>query len=101
MWADRHIVCCRHLPKFHVRVTSGPALLAGILWSIGNYLSIIATDSLGIAVGWPLTTCAIVVSNSWAIFYYKEVTGRRAIAGFFGSTALILIGMVFLGVWGL
>ena len=43
-------------------------MLAGTLWSIANYLSIIATDFLGIAVGWPIADCAIIVSNSWAIF---------------------------------
>ena len=36
--------CGRRLPRMQFRVTSGPACLTGLLWSIGNFLSIYAVQ---------------------------------------------------------
>ena len=36
--------CRRKLPSLQVRVASGPACLTGLLWSIGNFLSIYAVQ---------------------------------------------------------
>lgn len=36
--------CRRKLPSMQVRVASGPACLTGLLWSIGNFLSIYAVQ---------------------------------------------------------
>jgi glucose uptake protein GlcU len=71
-------------------VAAGPGCLAGFLWSIGNYLSILAVVSLGMAVGWPLVQCSLIVSNVWALFYYREVEffeGHRAIVYFLASSS--------------
>lgn len=34
----------RRLPRMQFRVASGPACLTGLLWSIGNFLSIYAVQ---------------------------------------------------------
>lgn len=92
---------CRSAPSFHVRVAAGPACLAGILWSLGNYLSILAVASLGMAVGWPLVQCSLIVSNVWALFWYREVEGRKAIFWFLASSCIILCGVCLLAYFGL
>ena len=28
----------------------------------------------GLSLGWPLVQCQLVVSSTWALLYYKEVT---------------------------
>ena len=92
---------CRERPPIHLRVASGPALLAGVLWSTGNITGIYAIEALGIAVGWPLVQSSLVIANVWAIWYYKEVSGRRPIFWFLGSSVLILAGMCLLALFGL
>ena len=89
------------LPSFHFRVASGPACLAGLLWSIGNFCGIWAVDSLGIAVAFPLVQSSLIVSNCWALFWYREVTGRKAIAWFLGSSCVIVLGVLLLACFGL
>jgi hypothetical protein len=48
-------------------VAARPALLTGLLWSAGNVCSIFATEYLGMALGWPLVQCQLVVSNLWCV----------------------------------
>lgn len=97
-------ICCklfgRPVPSLQVRVASGPALLTGVLWSTGNFLSIYAVNYLGLALGWPLVQCQLIVSSLWAILYYHEINGWRTVAIFALSTACILIGVFVLASYG-
>lgn len=58
-------VQARPLPSFHWDIAHKPALLTGILWSSGNFFSIYTTQFLGLAVGWPLVQCQLLVSTAW------------------------------------
>lgn len=62
--------------------------------------SIFATEYLGIAIGWPIVQCQLVVSNLWGIFYYGEITGQKSIMVFLGSALVLLGGVVVLSVYG-
>lgn len=92
---------CRQPPSFQASVAALPACLAGILWSIGNYLSIVAVDRLGMAIGWPLVQCSLIVSNLWALFWYKEIQGPSAIFWFLCSALVIIAGVFMLAWFGL
>ena len=94
-------VSCRQAPSSHSEVVSGPASLAGFLWTLGNYMSVIAVDRLGMAVGFPLVQCNLIISNIWALFYYHEIKGRNAICWFLLSTLTILAGVSLLAMYGL
>tara|TARA_B100001540_G_scaffold312257_1_gene333063 strand:+ start:150 stop:1223 length:1074 start_codon:yes stop_codon:yes gene_type:complete len=83
--------------NFHFETCAKPALLTGLLWSAGNACSIVAISKLGVAIGWPLVQCQLVVSTSWGVWYYREVRGRKAIAGFFASALFVLFGVIMLG----
>lgn len=63
--------------------------------------SIYATQFLGMAVGWPLVQCQLVVSSLWGIFYFQELTDTRSIAIFCMSAAAVFAGVVMLGLFGL
>ena len=67
-----------------------PALLTGLLWSAGNACSIIAISKLGVAIGWPLVQCQLVVSTTWGVWYYREVRGRKSDAGFASSVVRLV-----------
>ncbi|KAH9551161.1 hypothetical protein CY35_09G000800 [Sphagnum magellanicum] len=95
------LVCSgRPCPCFQLRVAAGPALLTGLLWSIGNYCSIYATLYLGMALGWPLVQCQLLVSAFWAVFFYDEVTGHQARSVLLGSSVLVVSGAIMLSQFG-
>ena len=50
-----------------------PGMVTGILWSAGNWCGIIAISKLGMAIGWPIVQCNLLISVLWGLFYYKEV----------------------------
>lgn len=91
----------RAMPPWHWDVAAKPALLTGLLWSAGNVSSILAIQHLGLAVGWPLVQCQLIVSTVWGIVYYKEVTGATAVGVFVTSALVVLAGVVVLGTYGM
>ncbi|BBN10202.1 hypothetical protein MPTK1_5g01810 [Marchantia polymorpha subsp. ruderalis] len=87
-------------PSFHFKAVAGPGLLTGVLWSAGNVCSIVATEYLGMALGWPLVQCQLLVSAMWAVFYYEEVSGRKAASVLLGSCGLVVVGAMMLSKFG-
>lgn len=58
--------------------TTARMTLAGIILAGGNYLAVGATvTAYGVALGYPLTQLAIVVSALWGVLVFREVTTRR------------------------
>lgn len=55
---------------------------------------------LGMAIGWPLVQCNLIVSSAWGVFYYKEVEGRQPIIMFVLSTVVVILGMALLAWFG-
>lgn len=90
-----------HCPSFQFKVAAGPALLTGLFWSAGNFLSIYATMYLGITVGWPLVQCQLLISALWAVVYYKEVTFGIGATLLVGSSLVVVAGAVMLSVFGI
>ena len=90
----------RQVPKFHFKITVLPALLAGLLWNIGNYFSIYATIYLGLAVGFPLTQMALVVAGVWGMLIFKEIKKFSGILQFFLSAFVLLVGAFLLAIYG-
>jgi hypothetical protein len=83
------------LPSFHVRVMWRSGGLAGLLWSIGNYFSLISVYYLGEGVGYPLVQTSILVAGLWGIFYFKEVP-RSKVGKWFASSLLTVLGILML-----
>lgn len=84
------------LPSFHIRVMWLPGGISGLLWSIGNYFSLISVLYLGEGVGYPLVQTSILVSGLWGIFYFQEVKGYNAISKWFLSSLITIFGILLL-----
>lgn len=84
------------LPSFHIRVMWLPGCTAGLLWSVGNFFSLISVKYLGEGVGYSVTQSAMLVSGLWGIFYFKEITGYDIITKWFMSALLTISGILLL-----
>lgn len=83
------------LPKFHLRELWLRGLLAGLLYSVGNFTAILTVASLGQSIGYPLCQMQLFTSGCWGIFYYKEIS-QHLITKWFLSAALGFGGILLL-----
>lgn len=63
--------------SFHWRALKGPGILAGLLWSLGNFFNFFAIVREGNAIAVPqLQSVQLITSGLWGVLYYREVQGR-------------------------
>jgi Transmembrane family, TMEM144 of transporters len=84
------------LPSFHLRVMWLAGGTSGLLWSIGNFFSLISVFYLGEGVGYPLVQTSILVAGLWGIFFFKEVKGKDRIVKWLSSALLTIFGILLL-----
>lgn len=84
------------LPSFHLRVMWLAGGVSGLLWSIGNFFSLISVFYLGEGTGYSVVQASILVSGLWGIFYFKEVQGREMVAKWFISSLITIFGILLL-----
>lgn len=87
-------------PPWELAAVFPPAFLSGAFWNIGNMASIVATEKLGLTVGFPLTQCALLVGGLWGVFYFREIVDPHKIGAFFCSAVILLAGAALLGLYG-
>jgi hypothetical protein len=89
------------LPDLEARRVAVPGMLYGALWSVGNMCSVVAVlPPLGLAIGYPLTQGALVVSGLMGVCFWGELRGRGPVGVFFISSAVLIAGSVLMGVFG-
>ena len=106
LWIVRYLINYYHyqsavmayeaLPSFHLRTLWLAGGTCGLLWSIGNFFSLISVFYLGEGVGYPLVQTSILVSGLWGIFYFKEVKGAERISKWLASSLLTIFGILLL-----
>ncbi|KAG7346667.1 drug/metabolite transporter superfamily protein [Nitzschia inconspicua] len=84
------------LPKWHINELGVPGVLAGLLYSIGNFCSILAVSYLGQGVGFSFCQGQLLISGLWGVFYFQEIQGRETIMKWFVSAAVAITGIVYL-----
>jgi glucose uptake protein GlcU len=84
------------LPKWHLNELGVPGVCAGLLYSIGNFCSILAVSYLGQGVGFSFCQGQLLISGLWAVFFFKEIQGREKIFKWFVSAFVTIIGIVYL-----
>jgi glucose uptake protein GlcU len=84
------------MPYLHFKQLWKRGLLAGLLLSVGMFGSILATAALGQGVGNSLIQSKIIISGLWGIYYFKEISNRRAIRLWFLSAAVCVSGILLL-----
>ncbi|KAL3912001.1 MAG: hypothetical protein SGILL_007060 [Bacillariaceae sp.] len=84
------------LPKWHVHELGVPGVCAGLLYSIGNFCSILAVSYLGQGVGFSFCQGQLLISGLWAVFFFKEIQGREKIFKWFVSAFVTIVGIIYL-----
>jgi len=84
------------LPPFHFRKMWPYGCTCGLLWSIGNFFSIVAVENLGEGVGYSTTQASMLVSGVWGIFYFKEIEGFDAILKWNAAASITVFGILLL-----
>jgi glucose uptake protein GlcU len=84
------------LPKWHVNELGVPGILAGLLYSVGNFCSILAVSFLGQGVGFSFCQGQLLISGLWGVFFFKEIKGREIILKWFISASITIVGIVYL-----
>jgi glucose uptake protein GlcU len=84
------------LPKFHLRELGVPGLMAGLLYSIGNFSSIIAVAYLGQATGFTFCQMQLFVSGLWGVFIFQEIQGFEIVTKWFTAAMIAVAGIIWL-----
>jgi glucose uptake protein len=72
-------------------------IVTGLLWSVGNYASLLTMEYLGTAVGFTLAQLNVVVNAVLGIFIFKNPAPRsRAALAVFAGVLLALMGGIIL-----
>jgi Transmembrane family, TMEM144 of transporters len=91
-WTDAYY----DLPAFHLRKMWLVGGTSGVLWSIGNFFSLISVYYLGEGVGYPLVQTSILISGLWGLFYFKEIQGTERISKWLLSSIMTVFGILLL-----
>lgn len=105
MWVLRYLFCLYRvggdaqkaydsLPGFHFQEMWLPGLLAGGLYSLGNFTSLIAVSVLGQGVGFSFVQTSMFFSGLWGIFYFSEIQGTAVIVKWLLSSIITVIGIL-------
>lgn len=75
----------------------GLSLLSGLIWNIGNLLSLVSLSIIGLSKMGPISQMAVLVAVLWGVFYFKEVTKSTARLQVLIGAMILLTGVVILG----
>lgn len=77
---------------------AGPGLAAGAVWNAGNTCCIAAVTNpqVGLAVAMPVMQAGLFVAGLWGICLYREIRGARALAAYWCSGAVLVLGVALL-----
>ena len=96
-----HVARTRTMPPLRLQTCLLPGMVSGVLWSIGNACSILASlPPFGLTVGYPATQCCLFIGGLWGIFLFRELRGAKVIAAFFAAACIVIVGAGLLGVYG-
>jgi len=66
-------------------------IIGGLMWVVGNYLSLIAVKEIGISRAFPLWIINVLVSFAWGVIYFKELTTfMNIIFGLIGAVCIFI-----------
>ncbi|GAB5364390.1 hypothetical protein AAMO2058_000965800 [Amorphochlora amoebiformis] len=89
------------MPDLHVNTCFLPGVASGALWNLGNIGCVYSClPPLGLAVGYPLTQCCLLVAGLWGILVFGEIRGLKSVSTFFGGAAVVITGACLLGMYG-
>lgn len=75
----------------------GASLVCGIIWNIGNLLSLISLSLIGLSKMGPVSQTASLVAVLWGLFYFKEITRAKQKVQVLIGALILLAGIITLG----
>jgi glucose uptake protein len=92
------VVLSRSVIALEKRGDYARLMITGLLWSTGNYASLLTMEYLGTAKGFTLAQLNVVVNAVLGIFIFKNPPPRsRAALAIFAGILLALLGSIVLG----
>mmetsp|Transcript_25221 Transcript_25221/g.69547 ORF Transcript_25221/g.69547 Transcript_25221/m.69547 type:complete len:405 (+) Transcript_25221:90-1304(+) len=82
------------MPRWYVKELGIRLVIAGLLSNGGMFGSILATSSLGQAVGNSLIQLKIFISGLWGICYFQEIKDRRSTISWFLSATICVTSIL-------
>lgn len=76
----------------------GVSIFSGLIWNIGNFLSLMTVSLIGLAKGGPIIQFQLLIAVCWGIFYFKEITKMTQKIQIMIGTVIFFIGIIFLAV---
>lgn len=73
------------------------SILSGMIWNVGNLLSLISISLIGLAKGMPISQSATLVAVLWGLFYFKESTQLKHRIQVLIGAVILVTGVVVLG----
>ncbi|KAJ6238063.1 transmembrane protein [Anaeramoeba flamelloides] len=77
-----------------------PGTASAFLWTTAEIMAVYANTVLTMSVGFGLTNLNCLISNLWAILFFKEIVDKKSITIYSVSVAILLAGAVILGLYG-
>lgn len=74
----------------------GLGFLSGMIWSIGNLLSLVAISLIGLAKAIPVTQSSTLIAVLWGVFYFKEIKLKRDKVQILIGAIILLLGVMIL-----
>lgn len=74
----------------------GLSLLSGVIWNIGNWLSITAISLIGLSKALPVSMSSTLVAVLWGLVYFKEVSKRRYQIQVLLGAVILVVGVIVL-----
>ncbi|CEF67421.1 Transmembrane protein 144 [Strongyloides ratti] len=72
-----------------------PALIAGVLWTIGQSSFFVANENLSQSISFPIiTTLPGVISSLWSIFFFHEISSKKNIIKLIIACSITFIGVI-------
>lgn len=75
----------------------GASLLSGLIWNIGNLLSLISLSIIGLAKMGPISQSATLIAILWGLFYFKEVAKLAEKLQVLLGAMILITGIIVLG----
>lgn len=72
------------------------SFLSGVIWNIGNLLSLLSIAIIGLAKGMPISQSATLVAVLWGIFFFREITQKKQITQVLIGAMVLLAGVIIL-----
>lgn len=86
--------------EYHFKTCFLPGFIGGCLWNGANILSIYAIDELGYSIAYPIMQSALLVTQVFGVFVFKEIQNFHALCILAFGGILVIGGNVLIGIAG-